>query len=37
MAQFKRQYEINCLTRQFGENDTLKAGVEARRTVLPQA
>ncbi|MCB2408614.1 hypothetical protein [Hymenobacter lucidus] len=34
IAQFKRKYEINCITRQFEENDTLKAEVEARRTVL---
>lgn len=36
VTQFKRKYEINCITRQFEENDTLKAEVEERRRVLLQ-
>jgi hypothetical protein len=36
IAQFKRKYEINPITRQFEENDTLKAEVEARRKVQQQ-
>ena len=34
VAQFQRQYELNCLIDQLAENTTLKTEVEARRAAL---